>query len=148
MRAVRALLVVVIVAACSSSASPRLELVDAPPTKDVATLVAAERARALADGKQLLVYVGGTWCEPCKRFHDAAASGRLDDVFGQLRLLVFDADRDEQALVTAGYRFTMIPMFAVPALDGRSTGRRIEGSVKGEGAVDQITPRLRTLVER
>ena len=31
-----------------------------------------------ASGKRVLVYVGATWCEPCKRFHKALASGELD----------------------------------------------------------------------
>ena len=64
-----------------------------------------------------------------------------------MRLLVFDADRDHDALVRAGYDSEMIPLFAVPAADGRATGRHIEGSVKGEAAVGEITPRLRALLD-
>ncbi|HEX7480993.1 MAG TPA: hypothetical protein VF331_24535 [Polyangiales bacterium] len=37
-------------------------------------------------------------------------------------------------------------MFALPAADGRSSGHGIEGSIKGEGAVDNLVPRLRALL--
>ena len=95
----------VAVTACNTaeSARPRLELVDAPATKDVAALVTTELARAASAHKRLLVYVGAAWCEPCRRFHDAAMAGQLDADFGDLRLLVFDADRDTDALQRAGY---------------------------------------------
>jgi hypothetical protein len=140
------------VAACqhagdSSPPAPhKLELVTAPATKDVAPLVARELARAHADHRRLLVYVGASWCEPCNHFHDAAAAGALDDAFPDLRLLVFDADRDHDALVAAGYDSELIPLFMVPADDGKASGSHIEGSIKGDGAVAQITPRLRDLL--
>ena len=143
----------IVVAACQHADDPappprgKVELVAEPHVDAVAPVVARELTRARADGHQLLVYVGASWCEPCTRFHDAAAAGQLDDAFPHLRLLVFDADRDHDALVAAGYDSELIPLFVVPADDGRATGRHIEGSVKGEGAVAQITPRLRALLQ-
>lgn len=124
----------------------KLELVDAPVSGEVAPIVAAEYARAAADHKHLLVYVGASWCEPCRRFHDAAAAGQLDPTFSTLRLLVFDLDRDGDALTRAGYTSTLIPLFALPKPDGMASGRQIEGSIKGDGAVAQITPRLQQLI--
>ncbi len=109
-------------------------------------MIAREVEQAARDGKQLLVYVGATWCEPCRRFHDAALAGQLDAGFSKLRLLVFDADRDTDALERAGYRWELIPLFALPKADGTSSGKQIEGSIKGDRAVDQIVPRLRALV--
>jgi thiol-disulfide isomerase/thioredoxin len=135
--------------ACNSAEAvrPRLELVDAPAVQDAATLIAKELVNAEHAHKRLLVYVGASWCEPCRRFHEAAASGKLDDKFGQLRLLVFDADRDTDVLNKADYSWRLIPLFAVPLSDGRSSGRQIEGSIKGDGAVDQIAPRLQSLLQ-
>lgn len=127
---------------------PRIELVDAPIAGEVAPIVAAEYVRATADHKQLLVYVGASWCEPCRRFHDAAAAGQLDATFSNLRLLVFDLDRDGDALTRAGYTSALIPLFALPKPDGTASGRQIEGSIKGDGAVAQITPRLQKLLEK
>jgi hypothetical protein len=92
------------------------------------------------------VYVGAGWCEPCRRFHAAAAEHKLDADFPTLRLLEFDADRDGGRLQAAGYVSRLIPLFVRPAADGRSSGRQIEGSVKGDRAVGEIVPRLRALL--
>ncbi len=139
--------VLVLAIACSSRAPHgKLELVDAPAVPDVAPLIASEVTKAQHDGKRLLVYVGAPWCEPCRHFHEAAAAGQLDDTFGSLRLLVFDDERDGPSLGRAGYGYKMIPMFAIPGADGRATGKNIQGSIKGDGAVAQITPRLQALL--
>jgi len=136
----------VFVLACNGD-SRRLELLEVKNgSGDVAPLIAAELERATNDHKQLLVYVGAGWCEPCRHFHEAAAAGQLDKTFGNLRLLVFDADRSGDALQRAGYDTHLIPLFAVPNADGSASGRHIEGSIKGDGAVAQITPRLQQLL--
>jgi len=111
------------------------------PPGDVAPLVQKDMRRG-----RLLVYVGASWCEPCRRFHEAASAGKLDAQLGGLRLLEFDLDRDEARLRAAGYVSQLIPLFAVPGPDGRASGRQIEGSIKGDGAVVQILPRLQALL--
>jgi thiol-disulfide isomerase/thioredoxin len=126
----------------------KVEIAAAPPDGDVPTVVRDELRRARGQGRELLVYVGAVWCEPCQRFHRAAAAGALDREFPRLRLLEFDADRDGARLVQAGYTSKLIPLFALPSDDGRASGRQIEGSIKGEGAVAEITPRLRALLKR
>ncbi len=117
------------------------------PEGDVPTLVMREREVALENGQELLVYVGAPWCEPCQRFHHAAEEGKLDGKMPPVRLLEFDAERDRERLRAAGYKSRLIPLFVRPATDGRSSGKQIEGGIKGDGAVDDITPRLRALVE-
>jgi hypothetical protein len=72
----------------------------------------------------------------------------LDDRFGDLRIVAFDADRDDPALDAAGYRSPMLPLFALPNADGRASGKQFAGSIKGDGAVAQIAPNLRALVDR
>jgi hypothetical protein len=118
----------------------RVTFVPAPPG-DVAPLVQQQ----LRHGR-ILVYVGAGWCEPCRRFHEAASAGKLDAELGGLRLYEFDYDRDEPRLRAAGYVSQLIPLFAVPGADGRASGRQIEGSIKGDGAVAQILPRLKALL--
>jgi thiol-disulfide isomerase/thioredoxin len=113
---------------------------------DVAGEVREAAKKERADGRTLLVYVGATWCEPCQRFHHAVDQGELDAPFPRLSVLAFDLDRDGEALATAGYVSRLIPLFALPGEDGRASGKQIEGSVKGEAAVGEITPRLRALV--
>lgn len=134
----------------AASGSPartrKLRLVPAPPgPMDVATIMRAEAASAPGP---VLVYVGAPWCEPCTYFHAAAERGELDADFGDLTLVEFNRDSDKARLDDAGYASDYIPLFAVPGPDGRASGRSIEGSIKGPGAVPQIRPRLKALIGR
>ena len=118
------------------------------PDGDPAEIAKAEVERAKKDGRALIVYVGATWCEPCQRFHRAAESGEIQGDLPPIRMLEFDLDRDAERLTAAGYGSRLIPLFAVPGPDGRGTDLRIEGSIKGAGAVSNIVPRLRALLAR
>ncbi|WP_434043687.1 MULTISPECIES: TlpA family protein disulfide reductase [Sorangium] len=124
------------------------EVVPAPEGGEVPALVQEARDRARREGRELVVYVGASWCEPCTRFHDAVKAGQLDASFPALRLLEFDLDRDHDRLAEAGYASEMIPLFVVPGADGRGTPLRVEGSVKGARAVDEIVPRLEAILAR
>jgi thiol-disulfide isomerase/thioredoxin len=142
---VRLFAIALLLAGCGSPS--HVELIAAPPAGDVAPLVQKELERAHKENKQLLVYVGATWCEPCRRFHEAAQAGKLNKDFPTLRLLEFDNDRDGARLIAAGYTSRLIPLFAAPNPDGRASGRTMEGSIKGDGAVGEIVPRLRALLQ-
>ncbi|MCA9664237.1 MAG: thioredoxin family protein [Myxococcales bacterium] len=140
---------VLLAASCTQSngaprARPRVIL--APAAGEVAALVSAQRARSGAAGRELIVYVGAKWCEPCRRFIGALHAGKLDREFPRLDVLKFDLDRDRARLAAAGYRSRLIPLFARPRRDGRASGRMIQGSVKGTKAVANITPRLQRLL--
>ena len=115
-------------------------------TGDVPTIVRAEREKAAQDGRQLLVYVGATWCEPCQRFHHAAQRGDLDGDFPDLTILEFDLDEDRDRVRDAGYSSKLIPLFVLPGPDGRASRRRFEGGPKGDRAVTEISARLRRLL--
>ncbi len=134
----------------TSAPAPRagghVTLERAPDGDDVAALVRAEAVRAREGHRDLVVYVGASWCEPCQRFHRAAESGQLDAAFPSLMLLEFDEDHDAERLVRAGYTSRMIPLFALPGSDGRASGKQIEGGIKGDGAVGYITPKLTGLL--
>lgn len=103
-------------------------------------------AQLSAGDARVVVYVGASWCEPCQRFHHALEAGELDDVLLGVRFIEYDSDTAKPALEAAGYRSRLIPLFALPAEDGRASGRQQEGSIKGEGAVANIVPRLRALM--
>lgn len=136
-------------AAASGTTPPvgKLTLVKAKPHVPVEVLMKEELERAQATGQQVIVYVGASWCEPCRYFHDAAAKGELDDAFPKLRVIEFDADADEARLTTAGCRSRMIPLFSRVTPEGKcDPERRMMGSIKGPGAVENITPRLRELL--
>ena len=125
-----------------------VRIVHAGAGSDAAKVVRDERERAQSDGRDLVVYVGAKWCEPCKHFHNAAAKGELDADFPDLTLLEFDLDDDRERLKPAGYVSDYIPLFAMPAADGRASEKKFEGSVKGNGAVANIAPRLRSLLRK
>jgi thiol-disulfide isomerase/thioredoxin len=129
--------------------APRVQIVEAPATGDVASIVRDEAARAKAGANgAFVVYVGATWCEPCQRFHHAAERGELDTAFPGMTLLEFDLDRDRDRLRAAGYTSKLIPLFALPADDGTASGKQVEGGIKGEGAVGFMVPRLRAILAR
>jgi thiol-disulfide isomerase/thioredoxin len=120
----------------------------APATGDVGALVRAALSDAATSGRTLVVYVGATWCEPCQYFHNAVDHGELGAALAGVTLLEFDLDRDRDRLEAAGYRSSYIPLFAVPGVDGRATGRQVEGGIKGDAAVGFMLPRLRELLGR
>jgi hypothetical protein len=124
----------------------RLRFRDAPESGEVTTAVRDALSRAAREKRRLVVYVGATWCEPCRQVHAAAEHGELDAAFGNVDLLEFDLDRDGERLRSAGYRSTYIPLFALPSADGTASGKQIEGAIKGDAAVRFILPRLSQLL--
>ena len=130
---------------CERAAAPRpgVEVVAAPALADPVPWI-REQLAARRD-RQVLVYVGATWCEPCRHFHDAVQAGRLDATFPRLTLLEFDQDRDGDGLLRAGYTSEYVPLFMRPAPDGTATRAWIEGSIHGD-AVGELTPRLQALL--
>jgi thiol-disulfide isomerase/thioredoxin len=123
-----------------------VQLAEAPASGDVDAVVKDALVKTTAEKRRLVVYVGASWCEPCRRFHEAAARGELDATFPDVDMLVFDLDRDGERLAAAGYVSKYIPLFALPKADGTSSGKQVEGGIKGEGAVAFITPKLQALL--
>lgn len=145
--------VVVALAACQASpqvpapSAAGVQIIDAPQgTTDVAALVRATAAKVAVQHRKLVVYVGATWCEPCQQFHAAAARHALDGELPDLTLLEFDFDRDELALDKAGYTSPLIPLFVVPAADGRASPRRAFGGKHGIDNVPLLTGKVRALL--
>jgi thiol-disulfide isomerase/thioredoxin len=151
------------ISACSDSTPPKPEPVTTssaapaskvewvkilPGTEGGRGLLKRELARARADGKQLLVYVGASWCEPCVKFHEAADRGELDATIPGVRFVDFDRDGHEALLVDTGCISGMIPLFSRIEEDGTcSRTRRVEGAVKGDGAVGFIMPKLLAILK-
>jgi thiol-disulfide isomerase/thioredoxin len=112
----------------------------------VAALVAEAQGLAAKEKRRLIVYVGATWCEPCKYFLSAVEAEELPEKFGDLRFLKFDNDEDDERLSEAGYGGQMIPRFVLPGDGGKATEHRFEGSIKGPEAVANIVPRLEAIL--
>jgi thiol-disulfide isomerase/thioredoxin len=131
----------------STSVAPaHVRVLDAPPTGDVREAVRQALSQAKGENRRVVVYVGATWCEPCQRFHKAAANGELDATFPDLTLLEFDLDRDRERLFAAGYSSKYIPLFALAGPDGSASGKQVEGGIKGEAAVAYMAPKLKALL--
>jgi len=118
------------------------------PAGEVPAVVLTELAHAKAEGRRLVVYEGAPWCEPCQHFHAAVAQGQLDATFPHLTFLEFDAGRDRDRLIAAGYGSEYIPLFALPGQDGRAAGPKTEGGIKGDGVVPYLTKRLEQLLSQ
>lgn len=125
-----------------------VRIVPAPKGSDAAKVVRDAREREQAEGRDLVVYVGAKWCDPCRRFHKAAEAGALDGEFPTLSVLEFDLDEDRDRLNAAGYGSEFIPLFAMPGPDGRASSKRFEGSVKGDAAIANIAQKLRVIVAK
>jgi thiol-disulfide isomerase/thioredoxin len=93
-----------------------------------------------------IVYVGASWCEPCRHFHQALQAGEYDAAFQNVRFIEYDHEVAGKALVADGYTSKLLPLFAIPQTDGRCSARSIEGSVKGPAAVQDLHERLRALL--
>ena len=114
---------------------------------DVSRVITEQGKEIDKVGQTPIVYVGATWCEPCLRFKQAVKTRRLDDQLTGLHFLEFDLDRHRGGLESARYQSRMIPLFCIPNLQtGESTGRCMQGSVKGPGAIENIVPRLKELL--
>ncbi len=94
----------------------------------------------------VVVYIGASWCGPCQAFHAALERGDLDERLFGVKFLEYDADRDTARLNAAGYTGRLIPRFALPGSDGRFGGTKIEGGIKGDGAVEHILRRLEPML--
>ena len=101
---------------------------------------------AASGEEKVIVYVGASWCGPCQAFHAALERGELDEALAGVKFLEYDADRDRERLELAGYGGRLIPRFAMPGPDGKFGGEKIEGGIKGDGAVDHIMKRLLPLL--
>lgn len=113
--------------------SSTVRWVMAPADAELLSLVRTERLRAKAEDRVLVVYVGASWCPPCKRFKEEIASHRLDASLARVTFLAFDADADAERLASAGYRFDFVPFVALPGPDGHPSAS-VAAKGRGGGA--------------
>ena len=99
--------------------------------------------------RDVLVYVGASWCEPCRYFHQAVVDGVVAQQLAGFTFVEYDVSEHRDALAAAGYGSKLVPLFVYPDEDGRASSFRIEGSVKGTTAVARnLVPRLLQLKQR
>lgn len=127
----------------TTPASGHVKVVEATQDSDALTLIRTRRLEAKAESRVLVVYVGATWCEPCKKFKAEVQSGRLDDRLGKVTLLAFDADKDGDRLGASGYTYKFVPFVALPAADGHPADTQ-EATGKGGQAWRELLGKLDT----
>jgi thiol-disulfide isomerase/thioredoxin len=113
---------------------------------EVDAVVREALTAATAEERRVVVYVGAVWCEPCQAFHQAVERGELDAALAGVRFIEFDSDHDGPRLQAAGYGGRYIPRFVLPQADGRGSEQRMEGGIKGDGAVANLMERLQPLL--
>lgn len=120
-------------------AAPKGKPVLLPATPQVALDIVLPRQlrEAAAADQDVLIYVGATWCAPCRSFHDALLDGRFDALLPGVRFVEFDNDADGERLRAMGYRWTYVPLFARPRSDGSASGQQF-GGVPHEALEDPI----------
>jgi thiol-disulfide isomerase/thioredoxin len=120
-------------------ASPKGKPVLLPATPQVALDIVLPRQlrEAAAADQDVLIYVGASWCAPCRSFHDALLQGRFDALLPGVRFVEFDNDADGERLRALGYTWTYVPLFARPRSDGSASGQQF-GGVPHEALEDPI----------
>ncbi|MCO4764604.1 MAG: thioredoxin family protein [Myxococcales bacterium] len=129
-------------------AKGKVEFIVATPEVPADIVIHNAVGQASEDGKDLLVYVGASWCAPCVRFKEAVAAGKMDKSLEGIRFLAFDADTDTDRLKKAGYSWTYVPLFVRPGVNGRSSGVQIAGVPDKEAGAGSLVPRVRKLLGR
>lgn len=118
-----------------------IRLFDAPEEGDLFATIRAARLRASESDRVLVVYVGASWCPPCKRFHDAIKSHSLDDKLAGFDFLYLDMDVVKDKIVETGYASKYIPFFALPKADGKR-GEAFEIKRTDAKAQDELLEKL------
>ncbi len=111
------------------------------PAGDLATVFANETKSAASEGRQALLYVGASWCKPCKVFKNHVRAGKYDREFPKLRFIEFDGGYDQDRLGAAGCQSPSIPLFA--NVDGSG---RCAKNYSGYGSPRSMTRQFRILL--
>jgi thiol-disulfide isomerase/thioredoxin len=125
-------------------AGPRF--ITVPTDADVLSAIRTETQRAKKEGRVALVYLGATWCPPCRRLHDAIESGAGNAKLANVTLLAFDVDRDGDRLDALGYKSKYIPFFAVPRPDGRASDQKMDTSFEKTASGEEVIEGLAAFV--
>ncbi len=133
------------VRAVHASPSGAVDIVRGIAAGDVALAISDELVAATEANRRTLVYVGATWCEPCKRFKKAVLAGELDAQLKGLRFLEFDADRDGERLQKAGYSYTFVPYFGTARFDGKAAGPSAAGVPQKDSPMGPLAKRVALL---
>ena len=100
-------------------AVPAIRMFEATEQGDLFATIRAARLRAVEGKRVLVVYVGASWCPPCKRFHEAIQNHSLDEKLAGFDFLYLDMDIVKDKIVETGYASKYIPFFFFFSGDGK-----------------------------
>jgi thiol-disulfide isomerase/thioredoxin len=99
-----------------------------------------EAARA-AKGAPV-VYVGATWCGPCKAYKASLSDPKMKQAHVPVQILELDADKHPNTLQWAGITPNGVPHWEMVDSGGKSIGKTIDGSAWEANTVDNMAPAL------
>lgn len=108
-----------------------------------------EAAIAARDPATLVpvVYIGATWCGPCKAIKRYKDDPRMQAAFAGALVLELDSDEWPGAdLHALGLASDSVPVFFAVDAHGKGTGPRITGAAWGEDVPENMAPPLQRFV--
>ena len=109
---------------------------------DLPDELASGAAVAAREGNQAVLYVGATWCGPCKEYKAALTAPRLKAAHAGVRILEADLDADGAALEALGVEVQGVPHWQTLDLDGKPVEHAIDGGAWGENTPENMAPVL------
>lgn len=98
-------------------------------------LLADHARRAAGQGLRPVLYVGATWCQPCKLLLEHRDDPRVAHALRGTYTVEIDFDDWTVAeMSAAGYGVQAVPMFFAIGADGKAAGPRLDGAAWGSDA--------------
>ena len=109
----------------------------------LAASVKTEVAKAQAAGKKPVVYIGASWCPPCKAIKKYKSDPQMVTAFAGTHVIELDVD-DWSApdLDALDYKAKSVPVFIAVDKDAKAKGPTIDGGAWGDNIPANMAPPL------
>lgn len=91
-----------------------------------------------------VVYVGATWCGPCKVYKNSLEDPAMIRAHLPVHIIELDADKHPNTLQALKITPSGIPHWEMVDRSGVTTGRKIDGSAWQDNTVENMAPALTT----
>ena len=102
---------------------------------------AVQTAAAGAKGVPI-VYVGATWCGPCKVYKASLSDPRMVQAHRPVHIIELDADQHASTLQKLSISPSGVPHWEMVDPSGHSVGKHIDGSAWADNTVENMAPAL------
>jgi thiol-disulfide isomerase/thioredoxin len=116
-----------------------------PSDGDLNVQLAAEAAKAKAQGQDAYVEFDATWCPSCQAIETGLdeENALMVDAFQGVYIVRADIDEWRDYLDGTGFEFDAIPIFFLLDDQGHPTGEWIDGDAWGENIPENMAPPLK-----